>query len=99
MNPIKQYKYLCTIGESFGVKKDETEAYRDYSMRLMEAGVLTEEEAYNIYRIIEKIKFSLQSEDERDTIYVKSITDKTRTKAYEELKFFRKVKLKYIKWI
>lgn len=99
MNPIKQYKYLCAIGESFGVKKDETEAYRDYSMRLMEAGVLTEEEAYNIYRIIEKIKFSLQSEDERDTIYVKSITDKTRTKAYEELKFFRKVKLKYIKWI
>lgn len=96
---IQLYDYMVKCLEFMGLKKEMTQSYEEFGQDILDIEILDGESVNKITRIVEKEKFSLNKNEEEDIEYMSHIVLDISAKVYGELKWYKKIIYRYIKWL
>ncbi len=96
---IKLYDYLSKCVSYIGVKRHPSMSYAEYGEKIIEYNIMVEEKILMVNRILEKEKFSGVMPDNREIDYISKQVNETSLKIYTELKWYKKIVYRYVKWL
>ena len=74
-------------------------SYAEYGEKIIEYNIMVEEKILMVNRILEKEKFSGVMPDNREIDYISKQVNETSLKIYTELKWYKKIVYRYVKWL
>ncbi len=95
----KQYKYLCKTAKNLGINKEDTEVYKQFGEKLVNADLVSADNMNNINFILEKDKFSKEKVSKEEIETFSNEISEISDRVYEKLSWYKKIIFRYIKWL